>query len=97
MKYPDGQEVRLGDRVKLGHDDGGVVVASIDTNEYTSEHSEAQWGLPEEGRNDRVPETRADPLRRTGAGPPAYRTSTRLNGPVAPTRLLRAILCLQSL
>ena len=41
MKYPDGQEVRLGDRVKLGHDDGGVVVASIDTNEYTSEHSEA--------------------------------------------------------
>jgi len=28
MKYPDGQEVKLGDRVKLGEDGGGVVVAS---------------------------------------------------------------------
>ena len=33
MKYADGQEVRLGDRVELGQDDGGVVVASIDTGE----------------------------------------------------------------
>ncbi len=49
MRYPDGQEVRLGDRVKLGHDEGGVVVASIDTNEYTSEHSKAQWGYLKKG------------------------------------------------
>src|SRR6266571_1040879 len=34
MKYPDGQEVRLGDQVRLGENDGGVVVASIDTDEY---------------------------------------------------------------
>jgi hypothetical protein len=49
MKYPDGQEVQLGDRVKLGQDDGGVVVASIDTNEYSDEHSKAQWGYLKKG------------------------------------------------
>lgn len=43
MKYPDGQEVRLGDHVRLGKDRGGVVVCSIDTCEYRGEHSEAQW------------------------------------------------------
>jgi hypothetical protein len=49
MKYPDGQEVRLGDRVRLGQDDGGVVVASIDTNEYRDEHSKAQWSYLKKG------------------------------------------------
>jgi hypothetical protein len=49
VKYPDGQEVRLGDRVKLGQDEGGVVVASIDTNEYSSEGSKAQWGYLKKG------------------------------------------------
>jgi len=49
MRYPDGQEVRLGDRVKLGQDDGGIVVASIDTGEYSSEHPEAQWGYLKKG------------------------------------------------
>jgi hypothetical protein len=43
MKYADGQEVRLGDRAKLGQDDGGVVVASIDTGEYSAEHAESHW------------------------------------------------------
>jgi hypothetical protein len=49
MKYPDGQEVRLGDRVRLGQDDAGVVVASIDTGEYSGQHSEAQWGYLKKG------------------------------------------------
>lgn len=49
MKYADGQEVRLGDRVKLGQDDGGIVVASIDTGEYSNDHSEAQWGYLKKG------------------------------------------------
>jgi hypothetical protein len=49
MKYGDGQEVRLGDRVKLGQDDGGVVVASIDRGEYGAKHSEAQWGYLKKG------------------------------------------------
>lgn len=49
MKYSDGQDVKLGDRVKLGDDDGGVVVASIDTGEYSTEHPEAQWGYLKQG------------------------------------------------
>lgn len=44
MKYTDGQEFRLGDRVKLGGDAYGVVVCSMDTGEYTDSHPEAQWG-----------------------------------------------------
>jgi hypothetical protein len=49
MKYADGQEIRLGDRVRLGEDAGGVVVASIDTGEYTAEHPEAQWAYLKKG------------------------------------------------
>jgi hypothetical protein len=49
MKYVDGQEVRLGDRVKLGQDEGGIVVASIDTGEYSEGHSAAQWGYLKKG------------------------------------------------
>ena len=49
IRYSDGQEVRLGDRIKLGEDEGGIVVCSIDTGEYTDEHSEAQWGYLKKG------------------------------------------------
>ncbi len=49
MKYADGQEVRLGDKVKLGADDGGVVVCSIDTGEYSDGYPEAQWGYLKKG------------------------------------------------
>lgn len=49
MKYPDGQEVRLGDRVKLGPDREGVVVCSIDTDEYTTEHQKDQWSYLKKG------------------------------------------------
>ena len=49
MKYPDGQEVRLGDRVKLGDDTGGIVVASIDTSEYSVDHPAAQWSYLNKG------------------------------------------------
>jgi hypothetical protein len=44
MYYFDGQEARIGDRVRLGNDVNGVVVCSIDRGEYAGEHSEAQWG-----------------------------------------------------
>lgn len=33
MKYPDGQEVKLGDRVALGQDDRGIALCSIDEGE----------------------------------------------------------------
>jgi hypothetical protein len=38
MKYFDGQEARLGDRVKLGDDDSGIVVCSIDTDEFSVDY-----------------------------------------------------------
>jgi hypothetical protein len=43
MKYPDGQDVKLGDRVKLGQDNGGMVVCSIDTGAYSSAYPHAEW------------------------------------------------------
>ena len=49
MKYADGQEVRLRDRVKLGEDEGGIVVCSIDTAEYTDDYPEAQWSHLKKG------------------------------------------------
>ncbi|MDC0748549.1 hypothetical protein [Polyangium mundeleinium] len=49
MKYWDGQDVRLGDRVRLGDDDGGVVVCSLDTGEYSDEHPESAWGYLKRG------------------------------------------------
>ena len=48
MKYPDGQEVKLGDKVKLGQDDG-VVVCSIDNDEYSDDYSKEQWGYLKKG------------------------------------------------
>jgi len=48
MKYWDGQEIKVGDRVKLGSDDG-IVVASMDTDEYSVEHPKEQWGYLKKG------------------------------------------------
>lgn len=55
MKYTDGQKVRLGDRLKLGPDDGGAVVAVIDTGQYTDEHPETQWGYLKRGAMIKFP------------------------------------------
>ncbi len=49
MKYADGQDVRLGDRVKLGNDENGIVVCSIDTDEYAKTHPRNQWGHLKKG------------------------------------------------
>ena len=49
MKYPSGQEVRLGDKVKLGDDSGGVVVFSIDADEYAPGYPKTQWGYLKRG------------------------------------------------
>lgn len=49
MRYRDGQEVRLGDRVRLGKDSGGIVVCSIDTGEYSADAPEALWGYLKTG------------------------------------------------
>ena len=49
MKYSDGQDVRLGDRVSLGQDSEGVVVCSIDTGEYSGAYPETQWSYLKTG------------------------------------------------
>ncbi|MBR0968507.1 hypothetical protein JQ554_30515 [Bradyrhizobium diazoefficiens] len=49
MKYSGGQDVRLGDRVRLGDDDGGVVVCSIDTDEYSAAAPKAEWSYLKKG------------------------------------------------
>jgi hypothetical protein len=49
MKYPDGQEVMVGDRVQLGKDDRGVVVCSLDAKQFTDAYPEAQWGYLKNG------------------------------------------------
>ena len=49
MKYPDGKEAHLGDKVRLGQDEEGVVVCSIDTGEYSDKYPEEQWGYLQRG------------------------------------------------
>jgi hypothetical protein len=44
MKYPDGTEAHIGDRVELWEGNVGVVVFSIDTNEFSEAYPKAQWG-----------------------------------------------------
>lgn len=49
MNYSDGQEVILGDKVRLGDDEGGIVVCSIDRNEYTTKNPKEKWGYLKKG------------------------------------------------
>lgn len=49
MKYPDGQEAKLGDKVTLGNDEPGTVVCSIDSGEYTSSFPEQEWSYLKQG------------------------------------------------
>ena len=43
MNYSDGNEARLGDVIAISGSYRGVVVACIDSNEYSSEHPREQW------------------------------------------------------
>ncbi|HEY1151582.1 MAG TPA: hypothetical protein VGF27_23605 [Pseudoduganella sp.] len=49
MNYSDGQEVRVGDRVRMGDDSDGVVVFSIDRDEYAADYPKAEWAYLEAG------------------------------------------------
>ncbi len=44
MRYPSGEEARVGYRVRIGTWSLGTVVCSIDLGEYTAEHPREQWG-----------------------------------------------------
>ncbi|EGT0664364.1 hypothetical protein JAF83_004601 [Citrobacter werkmanii] len=43
MKYLNGVTVHINDKVQLWESCNGIVVCSIDTNEYSEEYSEADW------------------------------------------------------
>jgi hypothetical protein len=49
MKYLHGQEVRLGDTVSLAEGQRGVVVCSIDTEEYSDAYPPEDWGYLSNG------------------------------------------------
>ncbi|MCX7110325.1 MAG: hypothetical protein NTX45_09380 [Proteobacteria bacterium] len=49
MIYPNGVSVKVGDKIRLWNGCHGVVVCSIDTNEYTPYYSKAEWGYLETG------------------------------------------------
>ncbi len=49
MRYADGQHIQLGDKVRLGSDDGGVVVCDISARLFSSSHPESEWGYLSEG------------------------------------------------
>jgi hypothetical protein len=43
MNYDDGQQVRLGDKVALGQDEGGLVVCVLDIGAYSTACPESEW------------------------------------------------------
>ena len=49
MKYADGQQVQVGDRVGLGDDTGGVVVCSIEDGVFSDGYPADQWAYLRKG------------------------------------------------
>jgi hypothetical protein len=49
VKYADGSEVRLGDRVRIRNGEIGVIVASVDTDEFSAEYPKNEWAHLETG------------------------------------------------
>jgi hypothetical protein len=49
MKYTDGTEARLGDRVQFSNGERGTVVLSIDTDEYSPDFPKKQWSYLAKG------------------------------------------------
>ena len=49
MKYASGQELKIGDRVRLGDDSSGIVVYIIDTGEGSDDHPAGSWDYLKQG------------------------------------------------
>jgi hypothetical protein len=43
MKYSDGIEMRVGDRVRIRNGDTGIIVASMDTGEFSPDFPRENW------------------------------------------------------
>ena len=57
MRYPDGTDIRVGDKIKIADDDLGVIVFSIDTNEYSADFPAQEWSYLKSGimiRSDKM-------------------------------------------
>lgn len=55
LKYPTGEYVQLGDRVRLGVDSGGQVVCVLDTGEFSSAYPKDEWAYLQKGVLIRFP------------------------------------------
>ncbi|MEQ1581469.1 MAG: hypothetical protein ABL964_12815 [Steroidobacteraceae bacterium] len=49
MLYPDGTEMRMGDRVRIKNGDTGTIVFSLDTREFSDEYPMKSWDYLESG------------------------------------------------
>jgi hypothetical protein len=49
MRYPDGQDIRLGDRMMLWGGGEATVVCSIDTQEYSPDYPREHWAYLDRG------------------------------------------------
>jgi hypothetical protein len=43
MLYPDGTEMRAGDRIRVQNGDTGVIVASMDAGEFSPDYPKDDW------------------------------------------------------
>ena len=49
MNYGDGRPVMMGDKVDLGSGWSGVVVAVLDTDQYSEHYPSSEWAYLKEG------------------------------------------------
>jgi hypothetical protein len=49
VKYVDGHEIRVGDRVCMGDDREGVVVCDIGAGKFSPTYPKSEWAYLEEG------------------------------------------------
>jgi hypothetical protein len=49
VKYPDGTEARLGDKLRYSDGSIGIIVCSIDTDEYSASYPKDQWSYLKKG------------------------------------------------
>jgi hypothetical protein len=73
VNYDDGTVARVGDRVQISNGDKGVIIASVDTGEYSAEATQQDWEY-----------LRTGIIVRTDAG-----ALVRFEGPLSPGILRR--------
>jgi hypothetical protein len=49
VRYVDGQDIQVGDRVRMGDDEGGIVVCDIGAGDFSPSYPESEWAYLNEG------------------------------------------------